>query len=283
MKMSTRVIKLTNHIFPKQKHPFNMENEGSKTYAQWQFENGAKTIAFFNEKYSPQEMFAGKDVLDMGCGAAGKSIYYASLGAKRVVGVDVVTSYQKEAEGLAAQLGYSDVFEFICIDATTIPFAEKTFDTIIMNDFMEHANDPEKVLAEAFRLLKDGGRIYINFPPYYHPFGAHLSDTINMPWVHMFFSDKMLINAYKEFTRGVPDGEERIKFRISKNSAGEEYFSYINKMTIKKFDGLLKKLNLTPKYYHEAALRGFLAPMAHGPLRECLIKMVVCVLERDAK
>ena len=39
----------------------------------------------------------GRDVLDLGCGAGGKSLYYASLGAKMVVGVDIVSDYENES------------------------------------------------------------------------------------------------------------------------------------------------------------------------------------------
>ena len=59
-----------------------------------------------------------------------------------------------------------------------------------MNDAMEHVDEPEKVLDECYRILKKDGKVYLNFPPYNHPYGAHLSDAIGMPWVHVFFSRK---------------------------------------------------------------------------------------------
>lgn len=171
------------------------------------------------------------------------------------------------------------MFTFIAGDVTKLSLPEKSFDTIIMNDFMEHAADPEKVLKEAMRLLKSNGRIYINFPPYYHPFGAHMSDAINIPWVHLFYSDKTLIRAYKELTAGLPDQQERLSFRFSTDENGNEYISYINKMTIKKFQNILRNLNITPKYYDETPLRNFLKPLAKSPLKEYFVKMVTCVIE----
>ena len=47
MAVSTAIIKLTNKIFPKVVHPFNLQNEGKETYAQWQFRKGGDTIKFF--------------------------------------------------------------------------------------------------------------------------------------------------------------------------------------------------------------------------------------------
>ena len=227
-------------------------------------------------------MFRGKTVLDMGCGAGGKSLYYASLGAKKVVGTDIVASYRAEAEQLARQLGYRGVFSFVAGDACHLPLPDGTFDTIIMNDFMEHVSRPQAALLEAMRLLAPGGRIYLNFPPYYHPFGAHLSDAIYIPWVHLLFREQTLIEAYRDMTAHLPDGEARMALRTSVDDEGKAYFSYINRMTIRTFHTLLQELHLSPLYYREVPLRPYLAPLARSPLREMFVKMVVCVLEKPA-
>jgi SAM-dependent methyltransferase len=276
-----RFFEFVNTIFPKQIHPFNTRNDGGKTYAMWQFEKGGQTLAYFTKKYSAEEMFKEKTVLDMGCGAGGKSLYYASLGAKRVAGVDVVASYKAEARALAKTLGLEDKFEFYHADAFKLPFEDGAFDTIMMNDFMEHTDAPEAALKEALRNLNARGRIYINFPPYFHPFGAHVSDAVNIPWAHMFFTEKKLIKEYKARVSLLADGQDRINFRISKDAAGREYFSYINKMTLKRFDRIRKNLSLPVVYYEEIPLRGFLTPLAKFPItREMFVKMAVCVIER---
>lgn len=281
MRFGSKVLKAVNPIFPKQLHPFNMQNDGEKSYAEWQFEKGENTISFYLQNYTTDEMFKSKNVLDMGCGAGGKSLYYASLGAKKVTGVDIVPSYKEESTALAEKLGYADKFDFILGSATELPFEDNSFDTVIMNDFMEHVSEPEKALQEALRVLKKGGRIYTNFPPYNHPFGAHLSDAINMPWVHLFFNDKTLIEVYKDLVKDLPDGESRIEFRISTNDKGDEYFSYINKMSIKRFNKILKTLNITPVFYSHTALRSFFKPLSKTPLfKETLVKMVTCVIEK---
>lgn len=282
MAVSTSIIKFTNKIFPKVVHPFNLQNEGKETYAMWQFRRGEDTVRFFLEVRSADDMFRDKRVLDMGCGAAGKSLYYCSLGARKVTGVEIVEHYREEANALAEELGYAGRFEFLCASAFDLPFEDGSFDTIIMNDFMEHVSDPERVLREARRLISPAGAIYINFPPYYHPQGAHLSDVINMPWVHLFFSEKMLVNAYKELVKGLPDEKERVALRIYENEKGEEYFGYINKMTLKKFKGILKKLDITPAYYREVPLRKYFAPLAKLPvLKEMFVKMGVCIITSD--
>lgn len=276
-KIATALIRLTNRIFPKVEHPFNLQNDNKKTYAMWQYEKGEDTIHLFLDRYTLNDMFGGKRVLDMGCGAAGKSLYYVTQGAVHVTGAEIVAHYQTEAENLAEQLGLSDRFTFVCASALSLPFPDGSFDTIIMNDFMEHVSDPEGVLRESLRLLAPEGRIFVNFPPYYHPFGAHLSDVINMPWVHLFFTERMLVDAYRDLVRGLPDEKERISLRISRDEKGREYFGYINHMTLKRFRGILKELDITPEYYAEIPLRGFLRPLAKfPPTRELFVKMAVC-------
>ena len=265
-------------------HPFNLQNDGSKTYAQWQFEMGERTLLFYLQKYSIDDMLEGKQVLDIGCGAGGKSLYFAKMGAGYVTGVDVVEKYEDESNSLARELSLSDKFKFVLADASKLTFEDESFDTIIMNDAMEHVGDPEAVLDECLRVLCPGGRIFINFPPYNHPFGAHLSDVIAIPYVHMFFSRKCLIEAYKYLVKDLPDANERINFRISKDEGGREYFSYINEMTIKRFNKILKNKNITPAYYKLAPLRGYFSLFARLPvLREMFVKMVVCVIENGER
>ena len=282
-KIATGLIRATNRVFPKVVHPFNLQNNSEKTYAMWQYEKGADTLAFFLEKYSLEEMFLGKTVLDIGCGAGGKTMFYASKGVKAIVGMDVVAHYKEESEQLADHLGFRDRFTFVCRDAADTGFPEGSFDTIIMNDAMEHVDKPEAVLAECARILKPGGRLFVNFPPYNHPYGAHLSDLIGMPWVHLFFSDKTLIAGYKELCKTVPDGDQRIAFRISKRDDGTEYFSYINKMTLKRFSGIKERCPMAVEYYREVPLRSIVKIPAKLPFfKEFFVKMAVCVFRKDA-
>ncbi|MBQ8577954.1 MAG: methyltransferase domain-containing protein [Clostridia bacterium] len=280
MGLPYKLLLATNNWFPRIVHPFNLQNDGEKTYAMWQYEKGYDTIKLYMDRFSRDEMFRDKDVLDMGCGAAGKSLYYVSLGARHVTGVDIVEHYKADAEKMAKELGFSDRFMFVLGSAYEMPFEDRCFDTVIMNDFMEHVDNPEAALREAMRLVRTGGRIYINFPPYYHPTGAHLSDAINIPWVQLFYSDDALIKAYKELIRGVPDEAERLALRFYTDENGVERIGYINKMTLKKFKGILKSLGVTPYYYREVPLRSYFAPLAKIPgIKELFVKMAVCVIE----
>ena len=281
MSLSVSLIKLGNKIFKPVVHPFNLANDGSKSYAEWQYEKGADTIKCYEGKYKPYMMFEGKEVLDIGCGAAGKTLYYLKQGAERAVGVDIVESYEKEALKLAAKLGCTQNFNFVCASADNLPYPDNSFDTIIMNDAMEHVEHPDKVLDELLRIVRPDGHVYINFPPYGHPFGAHMSDAINTPWIQYLYPEKACIEAYKELVADKPDAKERINLRISCDVTGKEYISYINHMTIARFGKLLRDRNLKPQYYLEMPLRDWMKPLTKIPhVKEAFVRMVVCVLTK---
>lgn len=281
MSVSVSLLKAINKLFPPVEHPFNLQNEGKITYAQWQYQWGEKTIDCFAPAFTAEDIFKGKSVLDMGCGASGKSLYYVSRGAEKVVGVDVVPHYKQEAEAFARELGFEDRFTFLLGDALNLALPENSFDVVIMNDFMEHIYDPEAALKEALRVLKPGGRIFVNFPPYFHPTGAHMSDVIGIPWVHMLFPEQTLIRAYKDLVKGLPDEQDRLSLRFSTDEQGREYISYLNKMTIRKFHRIVEKMDLKLFWYQEIPLRRYFTLFAKVPvLKEMFVKMCACVIEK---
>ncbi len=272
-----------NRLFPLPEHPLNLQNAGTESYAMWQYGKGADTVRLFSERYAPEAMFRDRDVCDVGCGAGGKSLYYAAQGARHVTGLDVAAGYGPQAQALAEELGLADRFTFLVRDGADTGLPAESFDTVMMNDAMEHVADPAGVLAECARILRPGGRLYVTFPPYGHPYGAHMSDRIGIPWVHLLFSAKTLIAAYEQLCRDVPDGAERVALRIGRSDDGQKRITYINKMTLRRFRALREQAPLAVEYYREVPLRPFLALPAKCPgLREVLVKMAVCVFVKPA-
>jgi len=54
-----------------------------------------------------------------------------------------------------------------------LPFRENTFDLVVMDQVIEHVADQRRVLAEALRVLKLGGAIYVACPNYLRFYEPH--------------------------------------------------------------------------------------------------------------
>ena len=93
-----------------------------------------------------------------------------------------------------------------------------------------------------------------------------------------------MIEAYKTLIRGLPDEKERLDLRFSKDEKGVDHLTYINKMTIRRFRGILRQHGVKPMWYREIPLRSLLTPLAKLPgLKEFFVRMCVCVIEKDDK
>jgi SAM-dependent methyltransferase len=55
----------------------------------------------------------------------------------------------------------------------SLPFADRTFDLVTMNQVIEHVSDQRAVLREATRVLKDGGVLYVACPNYLRFYEPH--------------------------------------------------------------------------------------------------------------
>ena len=99
------------------------------------------------------------DLLDIGCGQ-GRLLKLLASRAHRVVGVDTDPDARRfaRAEMLLAGLPNCTLRQG---DMYSLPFADAEFDTIILDDVLGSAKQPQKALAEALRLLKSSGRILL--------------------------------------------------------------------------------------------------------------------------
>jgi len=80
----------------------------------------------------------------------------------------------------------------------------------------------------------------------------------------------------------MPDKDMRIKFRFSTDESGKETISYINKMTIKRFNKVLSSSPFKEvEYKREVPLRNIFKPFAKIPkVKEMFVKMVVVILSK---
>ena len=109
------------------------------------------------------DLHEGETVLDLGSGAGADVL----ISARRVgptgkaIGLDMTDEMLELARANAAQAGVTNV-EFVKGFIEEIPLADGSVDVIVSNCVLNLSGDKPKVLAEAARVLKPGGRFAVS-------------------------------------------------------------------------------------------------------------------------
>lgn len=98
-----------------------------------------------------------QSVLDVGCGGGFLSNDLALAGFK-VTGVDLSLESLKVAEvyDRTRSVKYQQA------DAFHLPYPDQSFDVVTAMDFLEHVDDPARVIKEFSRVLKPGGLFFFH-------------------------------------------------------------------------------------------------------------------------
>jgi SAM-dependent methyltransferase len=236
---------------------------GDSDTGEWDIDNALSILDSVFPYFS--EAIKGKEILDFGCGSGFQSLALAKNGAKLVLGVDINENALERARDNSRILNLSNVVSF----ANKLDNQKKgEFDIIISQNSFEHFNSPAEILNEMKSVLKDNGIIFITFgPPWFAPYGSHTQFFARIPWVNLFFKERVVI-AVRSLYRN--DGARKY----------EEVEGGLNKMTVNKFEKLISDSGLKIKFKKYDCIKKINFMGQISGLRELFINRISCILTK---
>ncbi len=254
-------------------------------YSRWEFDEGMRVWErFFSSRIDIQ----GRDVLDLGCGPGGKTCYLATLNPNKVVGVDFAAELIRMAEHAKHVLippGGRVGVEFVCVDASDLPFPDDYFDIITCSDAFEHFDRPGDVLVEAARVLKPGGLLAIDFAQWGSYNGHHLGDFFRTPWCHIFWSKDAVTKAVETIAsterNKIMDAGSHEKMDDLVKRRLDQFHNGLNGISLAQFERYLKnEKRLRIRWRKRTSAHPVLWPFIFVPgIRELAVARNVYMLE----
>ncbi len=109
------------------------------------------------------ENFSDKVLIDIGCGPFGiiKGLSLIdkdqNINIKKIFGIDPLMDFFKKNIGILKE---DEHLELINSQGEKIPLKDQIADYIFSSNVLDHCHDPEKVISEADRVLKDSGEFF---------------------------------------------------------------------------------------------------------------------------
>lgn len=138
---------------------FDLPSEGM-LYQRQQYEKGGVGRRYWD--YRDKVIFSfieerHKRIADLGCGEGitlGK--LQRTFTGREIVGVDLSDENVEICRSFGLNVVHSNI--------RSLPFPDKSFDLCLLLEVLEHVDEWQRVLSEAYRALDDGGRLIILVP-----------------------------------------------------------------------------------------------------------------------
>lgn len=100
-----------------------------------------------------------ENILDVGCGIGGSSLYLAAKFQAQATGITLSPVQAARATERAQEAGLSGRSQFLVANAQAMPFDDNSFDLVWSLESGEHMPDKTKFMQECYRVLKPGGTL----------------------------------------------------------------------------------------------------------------------------
>lgn len=131
----------------------------------------------------------GRSVLEIGCGDGMLGVALQSFG-HRVTLTDV----EDWRDARARELPFA-----LADGCARLPFGDGSFCLVCSYNAFEHVDNPAWALAEAVRVTRPGGLIFLEFGPLYRSaWGLHAYRTLRMPYPQFLFSEAFIARRLEE-------------------------------------------------------------------------------------
>jgi sarcosine/dimethylglycine N-methyltransferase len=146
----------------------------------------------------------GKDtrVVDFCAGLGGPARYLAYRYGADVTGIELTPARVKGAEDLTRRVGLRQKVRIIEGDVLQVPLPDASFDVVVSQEALLHVPDKERTLAEAFRILKPGGRLAFTDWVSHRPLSGADKELM---WQGMAVADLYSLQTYAALVRKAGD------------------------------------------------------------------------------
>jgi len=204
------------------------------------------------------QITSGARVADFCAGLGGTVRYLAHKYGAHVTGIELTPSRVAGAQELTRRVGLQDRARVIEGNVTSVPLGNGTVDAVISQEAFCHVPDPGKALSEAFRILRNDGRLAFTDWIANEPLSA---DDAQLMW------DGMAIQPL----RSIPD------YRRLVESAGFKIHSATD-LTADWAPILKERLAMYQRLREEARQAG--TPAGHDAFHQSYIRFVELIQQR---